>query len=401
MFAPYCYPPAGSEAIVTSKLLLAMIDAGWEIDVISQSDFGHYYPASKNGIWDPIKKIVHNIPAFRDRSFFKKFSTLFYLQSISWARKAVRVARQLLSKRQYDFILSRATPQYGHLPALVISRQTGIPWIANWSDPLPPQKAPPPYGLGPTAHIPIYIKKYCEAIAGKATWHTFPCERLQKYISSYLKAIQNKSSVIPHIALERFLNSNQERKSGFSLCHIGSLTNRDPYIFLIGVKQFYKDTKISESFNIQFIGPESTRLQNVVESLKLGDIVNIENPKTYEETQVAQAKSTVLVLIEAACDEGIFFPSKFVDYIQTGRPILAVSPKVGTLPEILSSYGGGIAVNCNSSDDVAHAIKSFYSEWKTGTLDEKYSSFKLLHLFSEQTVLNMYMEIFAKITNKR
>ena len=401
MFAPLCYPPAGSEAIVTSKLLLAMIDAGWEIDVISQSDFGHFYPASKNGVWGPITGIINNIEALPQKGFFKKIKSIKYLQSLIWTKKAVSNAKKLIKRKRYDFILSRATPLYGHLPALITARQTGIPWIVNWSDPLPPVKAPTPYGLGPSASVAFYLKKYCDFVTRSAVWHTFPCERLRKYMSLYLKDIQNKSSVIPHVALERFLNSNQERKNEFSLCHIGSLANRDPYSFLKGVKQFYENTKINGPFNIRFIGPESARLQNVVKSLKLDDIVNIEKPKTYEETQVEQAKSSVLVLIEAPFDEGIFFPSKFVDYIQTGRPILTVSPKVGTLPEILSSYGGGIAVNCNSSDDVSYGIKSFYSEWKTGTLDEKYSSFKLFHLFSEQTVLNMYMEIFARVTNKR
>ena len=40
IFAPYCYPPTGAEAIVTSKLVLAMLEAGWKVKVISQADTG-------------------------------------------------------------------------------------------------------------------------------------------------------------------------------------------------------------------------------------------------------------------------------------------------------------------------------------------------------------------------
>jgi len=396
MFAPYCYPPAGSEAIVTCKLLLVMLDAGWEVDVISQSDFGHYYPTSVNGVWEPIRHVVHNMNGIEMGSIIGKFKFLTYLQSISWVKKAMRLARQLLSKKEYDVILSRATPQYGHLPALMLCRKFHIPWIANWSDPLPPQKAPPPYGQGPDAQIPFFLSGYCSAVARNATWHTFPCERLRKYACSYLKDIQNKSSVIPHIALERFLNSEQGENGGFSLCHIGSLTNRDPYIFMKGVKQFYEHGKISDPFNIRFIGLESTRLQNVVKSLKLNSIASREESKTYEETQIAQAKSTVLVLIEAPCEEGIFFPSKFTDYVQTGRPILAVSPETGTLADILSANGGGIAADCRSPDAVSKAIEILYNEWKTGTLNERYGSHNLFNLFSERYVLDQYLEIFKK-----
>jgi hypothetical protein len=126
------------------------------------------------------------------------------LQSISWARKALFTELGLLSRRKHDFILSRATPQYGHLHALILSWWLGIPWIANWSDPMPPQKAPFPYSQGPNASVRSYLYKYCSAVAHNATWHTFPCERLRKYFCSCLPEYTVKSSIIPYVALARF-----------------------------------------------------------------------------------------------------------------------------------------------------------------------------------------------------
>jgi len=397
MFSPYCYPPAGSEAIVTSKLLLAMLDSGWDVDVISQSNFGHYYPFSQNEVWNPVKKIVYNISAFENRVFLKRFGSLSYLQSISWANKAIKVAQRLISGEKYDFILSRATPLYGHLPALIIANKTGIPWIANWSDPLPPQKAPPPYGLGPTAHIPIYIKKYCGAVAGKATWHTFPCERLRKYFCSYMPEITEKSSVIPHIALRKFCSNNKNISKGFSLCHIGSLGYRDPHVFLDGVRRFLQQENVKESFNIRFIGSEVLNLLQAVEKYNLTKIIDIENLKTYEETQKSMSQSNVLVVIEAPCEEGVFFPSKFVDYVQTGQPILALGPVIGTLSDILAVNRGGIPVDCRSSDDVSRGIEVLYTAWKAGTLNRNYGSSHLFEMFCENKVIGLYEEIFDKI----
>ena len=155
MFAPLCYPPAGSEAIATAKLLLAALDAKWELDVVCQADFGQYYPATGDGVWESIAGIVHSIGTSKSSGVLRRFrhrsaTTAFgSLQSLRWAKKASSIGSRLLSRRKYDFILSRATPQYGHLPALVLSRSSGLPWIANWSDPIPPAQAPPPYGRGP------------------------------------------------------------------------------------------------------------------------------------------------------------------------------------------------------------------------------------------------------------
>jgi glycosyltransferase involved in cell wall biosynthesis len=406
MFAPLCYPPAGSEAIATAKLLLAALDAEWEIDVISQSDFGQYYPTSDNGVWKPLARIVHNIAGIRKGGFFENVNhwrglkAFNSLQSISWAKKALFTGLRLVSKKKYDFILSRATPQYGHLPALILSRWSGLPWIANWSDPIPPQKGPPPYGEGPDSPIPHYLRSYCSSVARNATWHTFPCERLRKYFCSYLPECTEKSSVIPHIALARFRSESVKANDGFSLCHVGSLTFRNPDVFLEGVRRFLEKNRVEHSLHIKFVGLPLESLGETTRKLGLDDIVSMERARSYEDSQEILAESNVLVVLEAPCNQGIFFPSKFVDFVQTGRPILAVSPVNGTLADILTASGGGIVADCLSPDAVEVAIKTLYVAWKRGSLESMYGSSRLFNLFDENYVIGQYLEIFSRIRNE-
>lgn len=406
MFAPFCYPPASAEAIVTSKLLLAMIDAGWEIDVIAQKDAGQFYPYSINAVWEPISRIVKNIDGGRGFDVIKKMPSpqltrlINKIQSLLWIKKAISLAHHMAAKKKYDFILSRVSPQYGHLPALIISQKLKIPWIANWSDPMPPQKSPPPYGYGSSARLSIPLQKYYKGVARKATWHTFPSERLRNYICSYLPECKDKSSVIPHIALERLRSQTMPTQKEFTLCHIGGLGLRKPDVFLEGVSRFINKVKNDLPFCVKFVNREFDNVRELAKKFGLENIVTLEKAKTYEETQNIAEHSTILVVIEAACEEGIFFPSKFVDFIQTGRPILAVSPSVGTLKDITSEYGGGIAVDGKSPDDIMKAIHIFYTEWKQGTLEEKYSSSCLFHMFSEKCVIEQYMQIFRKIKER-
>ena len=406
MFAPYCYPPAGSEAIATSKLLLAALDFGWGVDVVSQANFGLSYPASTNGVWESLTRIVHNIDGVKKGGMIetlgRKPSMQFFgnLQSISWARKALFTALRLASKKKYDFILSRVTPQYGHLPALVLHRLSGIPWIANWSDPIPTQKAPPPYGLGPNAPMSLYLNRYFSSVVKNATWHTFPCERLRQYFCSYFPECVGKSSVIPHIALTRFRSESVKTNGGFSLCYVGSLTFRNPDAFLEGVRRFLEKNRVERSLHIKFVGLPLERLRETTRRLGLDEIVSMEPVKCYEETQDILAKSNVLVVLEAPCEEGIFFPSKFVDLVQTGHPILAVSPVNGTLADILTANGGGIAADCLSPEAVEGAIKTLYVTWQQGLLESKYGSSHLFNLFSEDYVIGQYLEIFDRMGMK-
>ena len=105
----------------------------------------------------------------------------------------------------------------------------------------------------------------------------------------------------------------------------------------------------------------------------------------------------VLLILESDSQEGVFFPSKFIDYVQAGRPVLSISPLVSNMHDVLSKHGGGIAVDVQSSESIAAGIETLYNAWKTGKLDEAYGSACLFDLFSEETVLAQYLEIFQKI----
>lgn len=397
MFAPLCYPPAGSEAIVTSKLVLAMIEAGWKVTVISQSDFGHYYPASENDKWKPLLSVVKNIAGINGKGITARLmgtALTDRIRSMSWVSKAVIAGLVVSRKEKYDFVLSRVAPQYGHLPALIVSKTMRIPWIASWSDPMPPQKAPPPYGGGLSAKISLFADLYCKTIVSIADWHIFPCERLMRYYWKMYPALEKKSSGIPHIALKSFIIPQTETEDVFSLCHTGSIVFRNPSVFLEGLKRFIAESMPTETVKVIFIGNSKKEVLAKVRESGVSEIVWAESPKTYEETQLNAAAACVLVVIEAPCEEGIFSPSKFVDFVQTGRPILAVSPVNGTLHDVLSSKGGGIAADCRSVESVKDAITNLYVEWRHGTLDYNFSSDSLFALFSEQYVLGKYSELF-------
>jgi hypothetical protein len=407
MFAPLCYPPAGSEAIVTAKLVLAMTEAGWEIDVITQGDFGHYYPTENDSVWEPVKRRLISIDGINRGKQFDRFASmrgfrfLQRLRPVIWATKSFFRACKLLRTKRYDAIFSRVAPQYGHLPALLLSLVSKTPWYAAWSDPMPAQKAPAPYGQGLTAKIPLPLQAYLNAIVQRANWHVFPCERLHNYYLQYLKQLAGKSSTIPHIASNAFTRSQPivPKSASFTLCYTGGLTLRDPTVFLKGVRLFLNKFPVEDHFVVNFVGMPVDGIESKAIEENVADVVYLHSEKTYLESLEIAAQSTVLLVIEACCAEGIFFPSKFVDFVQTGRPILAVSPSIGTLADILIQYGGGVAVDCTSPEDVARGITKLYTAWKSGELEQLYSSKHLLPLFCDDTVLNAYHEIISKGVN--
>lgn len=395
--APLCYPPAGSEAIVTSKLVLAMLKAGFDVAVIAQGDFGLHYPTREDPVWDPVRRAVHLIDGAKAGGWLDRLLStsalrrIRPLRSLLWSLKAFLAARRLLRAGRFDLLVSRAAPQYGHLPALLLSFFHRVRWAACWSDPMPPRKAPPPYGEGAQAAISWGAAAYLGAVARRADWHVFPCERLRDFYARYLESMRGKSVVIPHIALAGTDPPPPPAdRETFSVSCFGSLAHRDPSVFFSGLRMFLDRGGAAGHVRVGFTGPPLADFDAKVRAAGVAEVVSASPEVTYEESMEQAAGSSILLLIEACCEEGIFFPSKFVDYVQTGRPILAVSPRRGTIADVLAADGGGIAADCTSPESVADALARLDDAWRRGELDREFGSGRLLARFGEASVVGAY-----------
>jgi len=116
-----------------------------------------------------------------------------------------------------------------------------------------------------------------------------------------------------------------------------------------------------------------------------------------DECRSIASASHVLVVIEAPLSEGIFLPSKFVDYVAVGRPILAVSPGRGAVADFLTEHRGGVAADCTDHEAIAGALRQLYNAWANGTLCTDYPSDGLRSLFCESTVVNQYADVFDRV----
>ena len=261
MIAPvfYPYPPIWPEGMVNAKLALAMKNAGWHIDIIvaGYPDSSERRYPSEETRWKTLADNVHIVKLEDYKTFAHKlFSTIHgfiltghLLRQLVWGMAVLKVAKKLNAKFKYDVIISRAIPDYAHFAALLVHRQTRIPWIANWNDPTPNHKFPEPYGNGPDSPLKPDILKWYQAVCKHCSWHTFPSERLREYMCSYLPGqLNTKSSVIPHVAMDNF-STGSVSHDGFSICYAGSvLPPRDVTVFLEGIKQFRRISGNEDSF---------------------------------------------------------------------------------------------------------------------------------------------------------
>lgn len=368
------------------KLVVAMKSAGWDVDVIARTRaYDSYPPDSEDSqIWSVVAESIVKAPALaqaEDDNRQKPGRVGSAIQTCLWMWRAARLAARLHRAQRYQCLLSRVAPQYGHFPALRVKQVTGIPWIANWSDPMPPTKAPPPYGRGP--HSSAKGMRWFLQVARTADWHTFPSTRLMQYVQTYLP-IGTNASVIPHVALRRVTQGCQNREV-FTLCHAGDLTGRNPETFLEGVRLFVSSGH--SRVQVRVIGGSASAIYGMARKHGVQDIISCIPAMPYLKALQEIAGSAVGIVLEAPMDNGIFLPSKFVDIAQTGRPILAISPPEGTLAEYIGRYGGGLIADNRTPHSIAGAIGLLYQAWLDDTLDTQYGSHRLAAEFAEDRVL--------------
>ena len=399
-FAPYSF----SENLVNSKLALAIQNRGWHIDVISAVDEGPAYSTTWAKPWMSLKDNTHEITNSAAASSFLFFKRCLDscamghpLPYVRWARQAYRKGLELHEDKPYDVILSRSISCVSHLPALAFHKKTGVPWIANWNDP-PGFLFPAPYHIRTNWFWQSIWSRYYRAVARAATFNTFPSERLANYMQRHLSCFPaKKTRIIPHLMLDGYEPEIQPESGVFRLCHAGNLANeRDPGMFLAALRRLIDNEGKGTAIEFEVIGVENDKLRQQISQLNLQDYVHCLGTMSYVNTMNRLAQSTIPVLIEAPCEEGVFLPSKLADYVQSGRPMLAVSPENGTVADTLNKNGGGIAVDCTAVADIYRGLKALFEHWKTGTLDLQYSK-KLHKNCMSTTVIGQYETLFEQI----
>ena len=321
----------------------------------------------------------------------------------TWSCEAIQVAIRLHKKRPFDVVISRSVPFIAHEVASLMRGVTAIPWIANWNDPVG-IRIETASGLRSRTVFGGWIEQaqrvLTKTVLQNTSWNTFPSERMRQFYSRhYGMFLLTKSCTIPHVALDSFAGTKPDETNIFSICHAGKMCadGRTPEVFLEGLARSVADIGMKDHCKFVAIGHQDKEFQRLVNKYELGSIVHSTGPLSYEEALHMTGECSILLIIEGTYNEGIFLPSKFIDYIQTGRPILALTPKNGTLKDVMSAHGGGSFADCESVVAVARAIRELYDNWKKGTLEQNFCSRGLYHLFSPQKVINHYKAVFNKI----
>jgi glycosyltransferase involved in cell wall biosynthesis len=160
----------------------------------------------------------------------------------------------------------------------------------------------------------------------------------------------------------------------FRIAHAGNLSQeRDPTALFRALATFaarHPDTH----FEFEIIGGMDAGFEAAAKALGVGHMLRRRSGLPYLACLERLANADLQVMVEAPCEQGVFLPSKLTDYVEVGRPILAISPRVGVVRELIDACGFGVAATCDVEAEIEAALETCFVERDSAGLGHRRSA---------------------------
>ncbi len=159
----------------------------------------------------------------------------------------------------------------------------------------------------------------------------------------------------------------------FTLTYTGALYGRrKPDTFFEALKQLISEKKIDgKKICVKLIGNyHKDKLQSLIDKYYLTEQIEIVGYVPHKECIRQQLASDALVLIEGTGrGSDAFYTGKIFEYMNTGRPVLAVLPENGAAAELVRRTKIGVVAHTDNVDDIKNNIFDYYKKWTENRLD--------------------------------
>lgn len=289
-----------------------------------------------------------------------------------------------------------------HMIGATLSRITGLPWVADFRDPMINGNYPP-YKLQ---------RKFFHWIESKAMARASRCifttERAaQKYIEKYPNSA-HKCMVIENgydesvFSNANNVNFNQNSKKVLML-HSGIIypVDRDPSSFLIAIRGLINEKKIEKNnIIVRFRAPQhEAELLELVQKLKMEEIVEIFPSISYVEA-IAEMQKADLLLVFQGKNFNAQVPAKIYEYIRAGRSIMGMLDLQGDTAAKLKEFDGVHVADINSPEHIKNEIYLWLeNSFLKNPLSASESNFLKIKNFSRKKQTGVLSNILYSVKN--
>jgi glycosyltransferase involved in cell wall biosynthesis len=309
------------------------------------------------------KKGVVRMPSERWRKIFTFISDTFFIpdNKIGWKRKALKAARELFAKKQYDVIFATAPPFTDFLIGRELAAEFRKPLVIDYRDPWHEY----PYKYYPTPLHKWQNHRLEKKVLRAASRILTTNRKTKELILQRFKFLEyHDITILPHGFDPQDFNGKHPlpRPPGrMKITHAGVFyADRTPDHFLQALQKLFADQPaLKDKIEVSFVGHLQDEYLKLIHRMGLEGNVSLTGYLDHGKCVETLLASDVLWL---TVNNDRQSPGKLYEYFGARKPILACVPD-GFIRQTVQEANGSIIVDPTDVEGIARAIREFYGQF--------------------------------------
>jgi glycosyltransferase involved in cell wall biosynthesis len=350
LMVAYHFPPlAGSSGIQrTLRFMQQLPDHGWDPVVLTTHE--RAYERTSN---DLLAEVPASVPvrralaldAARHLSWRGRYigATARPDRWVSWKLDGVRQGLQMIREYRPSVLWSTYPIATAHLIGLQLARRSGLPWVADFRDPM----AQPGYPEDPAARASF--TRLERDVFEQATVCVFTTPGAAQEYRLRFPAYAGKVTVIENGFDEETFSQAQAlhpggplRPQGTTWLHSGIIypSERDPAPLMAALGRLKRSGLLRpRGFVLRFrAAVAEDLLHRLAAQNDVSEHIEVLPAIPYREALAEMLRADALVVMQASnCNQQI--PAKLYEYLRSGRPIIGLTDPAGDTAGVLRQAG--------------------------------------------------------------
>ena len=295
---------------------------------------------------------------------------------VGWVKPASSFLQQYLAENNIETIVTTGPPHSVHLIGLRLQKAVGVKWIADFRDPWTTIHYHQSLRL--TAASAKKHKDLERKVLTSADHVVVTSQGTKKEFS----AITKKPITVITNGYDGEYKTPRIPDEKFSLVHIGSLlSNRNPaMLWKVLSALINENAEFAAQLQITLAGAVSEEVKQSLAAFGLSPFLQDEGYVAHQKALQLQQNAQLLLLIEMNRPETkVILPGKLFEYLQAGRPIVALGPEGSDMEAIIAETKTGWFFSYSEEKELQEQLLQCFYDFQQNNLKvaaasiEKYS----------------------------